>query len=88
MDGDGLTALEIAIRGCDGDEDVEDTAVEMLRVIIDAGADINKEDSGGLSPLGRAASLDNSLLFAYLLERGARYSDNLWEMENISVDIL
>ena len=88
MDGDGLTALEIAIRGCDGDEDMEDTAVEMLGVILDAGADINKEDSGGLSPLDRAASLDNSLLFAYLLERGASYSDNLWEMENISVDIL
>ena len=67
---------------------MEDTAVEMLGVILDAGADINKEDSGGLSPLDRAASLDNSLLFAYLLERGASSSDNLWEMENVSVDIL
>lgn len=88
MDGDGLIALEIVIRGCDGDEDMEDTAVEMMGVILDTGADINKEDSGGLSPLARAASLGNSLLFAYLLERGASYSDNLWEMKNVSVDIL
>ena len=86
VDGDGLTALEIAIRGCD--ENVEDTAVEMLAVLLNAGADVDKPDSEGLSPLDRAASQNNALLVAYLLERRASYSDNLWTMEDISVDIL
>ena len=88
VDGDGLTALEIVIGGCDGDlGEVEDTAVEMLGVILEAGADINREDSGGLTPLHRAARLDSPLLFAYLLERGASHSDKIWKMENLSVDI-
>ena len=87
MDGAGLTALEIVIRGCDGDLGEVDTAVEMLGVILEAGADINREDSRGLTPLHRAARLDNPLLFAYLLERGASYSDKIWKMENVSVDI-
>ena len=88
MDGAGLTALEIVISGSEGDlGGVEDTAVEMLAVILEAGADINREDSGGLTPLHRAARLDNPLLFAFLLERGASYSDKIWKMENVSVDI-
>ena len=62
--------------------------MDMLEVVLDAGADVNKTDSDGLTPLVRAASLNTPLLVAYLLEKGASYSDKLWKNEDLSVDIL
>ena len=81
MDGDGLTALEIALRGCHQE-------VEMVGVILDAGADINHRDSGGLTPLDSAALLGHPQLLSYLLERGAAVTSNSWKQAETSADIL
>jgi ankyrin repeat protein len=48
-----------------------DTALELIRILIEAGADVNQVDQDGYSPLLLAVEKDFSDIVACLLKRGA-----------------
>ncbi|CAN0531046.1 unnamed protein product, partial [Ectocarpus sp. 12 AP-2014] len=61
LDKDGRTAL---LRSCIGGH------LEVARLLVEAGADVDFQDSSGTSPLGVAAVLGNRGLTRYLVQIG------------------
>ncbi|CAN0345620.1 unnamed protein product [Ectocarpus sp. 12 AP-2014] len=61
VDKDGRTAL---LRSCIGGH------LEVARLLVEAGADVDFQDSSGTSPLGVAAVLGNKELTRYLVQIG------------------
>ncbi|CAM9835784.1 unnamed protein product, partial [Ectocarpus fasciculatus] len=61
LDKDGRTAL---LRSCVGGH------LEVARLLVEAGADVDFQDSSGTSPLGVAAVLGNKELTRYLVQIG------------------
>ncbi|CAM9339848.1 unnamed protein product [Ectocarpus sp. 4 AP-2014] len=61
LDKDGRTAL---LRSCIGGH------LEVARLLVEAGADVDFQDSSGMSPLGVAAVLGNKELTRYLVQIG------------------
>jgi len=59
----GHTALSWAVTKGDFDE--------SAKALIDSGADVNKVDGGGFTPLMRSSLTDHPRCFALLLESGA-----------------
>jgi ankyrin repeat protein len=66
-DSDGITILSWAVIG---------NRIDMARLLIERGADVNHEDKKGMTPLLYAASIDfgDSAMVELLLKSGARTS--------------
>lgn len=63
IDVEGVTPLIAA---------AENGSLEVVRLLVDAGADVNRPDSSGFTPLMGAARAGHAKMVEFLLERGAR----------------
>ena len=69
----GNTALSLVCRYCN-DEDIERFR-ETVTLLVNKGADVNKKNKFGVSPLMRAAEAGDPVTVAVLLEHGALIDD-------------
>src|SRR6185503_19496132 len=63
--------------------------LEVVKRLLEAGADIeNKGSGGGLTPLANAASSGHFAVAQFLVDRGARVTDDLLSVLQTKVNIL
>jgi ankyrin repeat protein len=68
----GVASVDADTRGVYTTEDVQQRSIETLKLLLDAGGDINGKDSRGLTALHEAARWGWNDVVTFLVERGAR----------------
>lgn len=63
----------------------QDGRLDMVKALINGGADVNIQDNAGLTPLHEAVSAHNYEIVKYLLEAGA--NPNIGESENVDTPL-
>ncbi|CAG8684548.1 2587_t:CDS:2, partial [Racocetra fulgida] len=63
----------------------QDGRLDMVKALINGGADVNIQDNAGLTPLHEAVSAHNYDIVKYLLEAGA--NPNIGESENVDTPL-
>ena len=68
----GLGSVDADTRGIYTTDDVQQRSIDSLKLLLDAGGDINGQDSRGLTPLHEAARWGWNDVVQFLVDRGAR----------------
>jgi len=68
----GLGSTDADTRGVYTTDDVQQRSIASLKLLLDAGGDINGQDSRGLTPLHEAARWGWNDVVTFLVEHGAR----------------
>jgi ankyrin repeat protein len=68
----GLGSVDADTRGVYTTEDVQQRSIESLKLLLDAGGDVNAQDSRGLTALHEAARWGWNDVVKFLVERGAK----------------